>query len=163
MALFINRDKKIFMNTMQTQTPTRRMQFRNITLQYDTVQTHSYGSETRATSVDLLKVYERRVVSCRLLHLIGLFLTAHVFLSFRFILPFFKVLLLFLFNARRILLFSFSPYLFVTILFLEACMFYQLLPVCSPCFGPSTDDENQPERHSIRSTSSSYLAFPTSV
>lgn len=126
------------------------------------VQTHSSGSETRATSVDLLKVYERRVVSCRLLHLIGLFLTAHVFLSFRFILPFFKVLL-FPFNARRILLFSSSPCLFVTILFLEDCMFYQLLPVCSPCFGPSTDDENQPERHSIRSTSSPYLAFPNSV
>jgi len=128
------------------------------------VQTHSSRSETRATSVDLLKVYERRVVSCRLLHVIGLFLTAHVFLSFRFILPFFfKVLLLFPFNARRILLFSFSPYLFVTILFLEACMFYQLLPVCSHCFGPSTDDEMQPERQSIRSTSSPYLAFPNSV
>ena len=36
MALFINRDKKSFINKMQTQTPTRRMQFRNITLQYDT-------------------------------------------------------------------------------------------------------------------------------
>jgi len=86
MVLFINRDRESFTNAMQTQPPTRRMQFRNITLQYDT---HSSGSEKRATSLDLLKVYERRVVSCRLLHLIGLFLTAHVFLSFLFILPFF--------------------------------------------------------------------------
>lgn len=36
MVLFINKDKKSFTNTMQTQLPTRRMQFRNITLQYDT-------------------------------------------------------------------------------------------------------------------------------
>jgi len=36
MVLFINTDKKSFTNTMQTKLPTCRIQFRNITLKYDT-------------------------------------------------------------------------------------------------------------------------------
>jgi hypothetical protein len=128
-VLFIHRDKKSCMNSMQTQPPTRHIQFGDITLQYDTCTdtqlriryaSHvcGFAEGVRAKSSKLSSPSPEWFIA---------YCSRFPFVSFY--IAFFKVLLLLPFNARPILIFSFSSSLFVTILFLEGCMFYQLLPV----------------------------------